>query len=524
MQEEADADVDAAAAAAASLNISDSSDSQDVGIPYIDRLISTLGGDPQDEDDTDDEFFLPEEDGEDGESSDEDDEMSYDSDESSVHMAAFNRMLYDRFDGLSEEGKEMLTWKLGKNTSFSDWTIEINVEGEGDKGSPQAYHVHRVTLAVGSRKSGYFEGLFASGEFSESVDNTSRIVLPVCAVGCFPDFLDYLYAPPSECNSIISRQNLHGLRYLANYFLAPSLLQASTAFIKRDMRNMETMATYLRMFVGSDDEDAREIIAYAAKVCVEKVASIEEESTSSPLYVMPPAFFLYIMTTLRRDKNLRSADSHEQNHICQLALTYVRYHRESLDANYFSAIASSLYFPDDENLAGRIAIELLEIIKETGWEREGEGLWKACVTALSKYIADGLNGGRPLTLVHVTDITERIPSRAVSALLQYAINVEKRKRTESEPVQVSCHILSNYVPQSTIDLRLLSSDTVAYVKYQVGRHLDWQPTFVKVYFGEMELSDDSICVSGQYSIGDSGLLICSRWEKTRNGEVIEINK
>jgi len=284
------------------------------------------------------------------------------------------------------------------------------------------------------------------------------------------------------------------------------------------------IATYLRMFVGSDDEDAREIIADAAKVCVEYVASINEESTSSPLFVMPPAFFLHVMTTLRQDEKLWSANSHEQNHICQLALAYVRYHRESLDENYFSAIASSLYFPDDEELAGRISIELLEIIKETGWEREGEGLWKACVTALSKYIA-GLNGGCSLTLEHVADITERIPSTAVSALLQYAINMERRNRNEMEPVNICCNILSNYVPPWMLCFRLelVSSDTVAYLKYHVGRRLNWQPTFVKVYSGRMELSD-SICISDIRNTGDFGLWICSRLENITNGVLTEVNK
>jgi len=109
-------------------------------------------------------------------------------------------------------------WRHG---SFSDWTIKVVCLSEGndtdvDSDQYRNYHVHRVYLASGPRRSEYFQTLFSMMSSSSSRNNdddndnnsknvtagyvieeiTSRITklpLPESAYRAFPRFLDYIY-------------------------------------------------------------------------------------------------------------------------------------------------------------------------------------------------------------------------------------------------------------------------------------------------------------------------------------------
>ncbi len=72
---------------------------------------------------------------------------------------------------LGEESKALLLWR--ETDSFSDWTIKVVAEA-GDEGDENAavYSVHRSVLAMGPKKSGYFEALF-----KESSERTNTVKL-----------------------------------------------------------------------------------------------------------------------------------------------------------------------------------------------------------------------------------------------------------------------------------------------------------------------------------------------------------
>ncbi len=75
---------------------------------------------------------------------------------------------------LSDDSKALLFWRDDKDgtSSFSDWKINVEVERTEDDDSSEemvtVYNVHRLALAMGPKKSGYFEALIQSDCFSEN--------------------------------------------------------------------------------------------------------------------------------------------------------------------------------------------------------------------------------------------------------------------------------------------------------------------------------------------------------------------
>jgi len=259
---------------------------------------------------------------------------------------------------LSDESKEHLSWRLDKDESFSDWTIEVSITNKRNR--KKTYHVHKVALAIGPKKSGYFEALLKSGQFSESSNSTSVVELSDDIAKCFPDFLDYLYAPPHECASLINRNNRSILQYFAKYFLVPKRTEDIYAFIEKDMSNLVHMEEYLAGFGSSvsEDDDSKRILAIASKVCTENILHIKEDSAL--LFVgLPPVMFLHMVRTVRNSKAVLTLPDDKKCHICRLVIGYLRHHLDSLHVSYFVDITDYLYFPDDVCKAGEIALDLL---------------------------------------------------------------------------------------------------------------------------------------------------------------------
>ena len=96
--------------------------------------------------------------------------------------------------------------------------------------------------------------LQSSGQFQESGNSTSTIVLPADVASGFPSFLDYLYVPFSEAKDVISHDNLMQLRYLADYFLVSELSSAVQEFMLSDMNNLKRTEIYLKMALEEDDK------------------------------------------------------------------------------------------------------------------------------------------------------------------------------------------------------------------------------------------------------------------------------
>lgn len=371
----------------------------------------------------------------------------YDSEEDSISLHLEKPIIDDSFHELSDESKQLLTWRLDKDESFSDWTIEthydweLNLEfmkGEQNKKGREVktYHVHRNILATGPKKSGYFEALLKSGQFSESSNSTSVVELPSGITHDFDDFLDYLYAPPSECKRLIHRYNHSSLLHLAKYFLVPRLLEDVYDFIKKDIQDIDYVKEYLIEFGNAVDDEAKKIIRLAASVCATNILHIKpigyisdshplahhNNNESSLLTSLSPAIFLHIITEARMSKDFTNLSADNEGHICRLAIGYFKFHHSSLNSNYFVAIVSELYLPfRDIVMAGTLARSLLEIMNATGWEKDvRKDIKQYLTTALSKYISMGY---------HTTDgifkFTQFLSKRVVSDLLTEALNAKK---------------------------------------------------------------------------------------------------
>lgn len=117
-----------------------------------------------------------------------------------------------------------LTWRMDRELRFSDWKIEIFVSPSVLHGS---YHVHRAVLAVGPRRSEYFERLFRSTGFVESKEKTSRIEMVEAAANAFPLVLDYLYS--SSDQNRIEYKDSAALYHLGEYFGIHSLCLIAVA-------------------------------------------------------------------------------------------------------------------------------------------------------------------------------------------------------------------------------------------------------------------------------------------------------
>ena len=145
------------------------------------------------------------------------------------------------------ENHDALTWRMPPEDSLSDWMIEI-VESNAFSTSTTLpisynYHVHRNILAVGSKRSQYFVGLFQKNKanYSESETSTSRIELDELSASAFPAMLDYMYSRNDELD--ISCQNAAALYNLSQYFVIESLQRETRKFWQDEME-VDEFGTY----------------------------------------------------------------------------------------------------------------------------------------------------------------------------------------------------------------------------------------------------------------------------------------
>lgn len=375
--------------------------------PYIDlivRLHST----------GEDEEYLYEEDSEGGS---EDESLEYDSDESTVLMHENDKATEERNVGaiavedsdetpvLRDSDVEALSWRMEPVQSFSDWTIEIKTAGSE---SVDTYHVHRNILAVGERKSGYFESVIRGKGFRESATNKSSIDLNERLAEHFPSFLDFIY---SSSGFKLTSDNALELRSLAQYFIAPKLQKSVNEFIKVDMYRLENLERYYVELSHCDDEDARELVAHASRTCVQRICDIQK--SSSLLFALAPDFFLHVVSALRDSRrNCTRLDvDGKWKHLGVLIASYVLRHKDILTEDYFWALTNPnwirLFFHNSD-----AALDLLQLIKDTNWPGLA-GIQSECVDALSMRYLSGES--EP-----TEEIFQKLSKSAILALLQLA--------------------------------------------------------------------------------------------------------
>ena len=285
---------------------------------------------------------------------------------------------------MGEDSKALLLWRRdGNETSlFSDWRIKVVAETDAGEETMTIYNVHRVTLASGPKKCGYFEALLQSDSFSENSECMCTVKLSEEIAAHFPDFLDYLYAQPSDSKCVINFENWKSMRYLANYFLLPRLTEEVGDFIEKDMKNydLEHIADYISEFNRDVSDDmSRRILPEATAACAEMILSIEADSKL--LSIIPPAMFRKIMSTATSPEYV---SLEKRIGVTSLLVTYLEQNNkvdESTFANYFCRYnvgpVLGLHIGKDELndavLVSRaeIALRWLSLIKRRGWKVDG---------------------------------------------------------------------------------------------------------------------------------------------------------
>ena len=256
---------------------------------------------------------------------------------------------------------------MEKEKSFSDWSIIINTPDAPTE--PKEFHVHRHVLATGPKKSGYFERIFGSPDESE------LIYVPKDVSQIFPTFLDYLYAPISECKCVITSGNALKLRYLSDRFQVPSLRSALNEFILDDMKNLERTEDYLKRAIAEND---KELIACASRVCIENVLHLRAHP--SLLFSMPPALFLHVFAYANQyfNKHIYSRGFVTDEPVFrvfevlnQLAITYIKHHRDRLSLKYFYSVFDEVIMPEDCEFTFPIIRKYIALLEEIRWD----GTW-----------------------------------------------------------------------------------------------------------------------------------------------------
>eukprot|EP00985_Skeletonema_marinoi_P016811 scaffold9077_cov92-Skeletonema_marinoi.AAC.4 len=377
------------------------------------------GAEEDDDDDADDESFKSEDiPSDDISTAGDDDELEYDSDDD-VEMKPKGYTLNVTEATLGEESKALLIWREDDEKSFSDWKIKVVAEGE-DEGNENAtvYSVHRSVLALGPKKSGYFEALF--NESSSDCVTTVKLSEEVAAH--FPHFLDYMYSQPVESKATVNFATWKSMAYFAHHFLVPRLTEDVVGFIRKDMYDLDHMESYLFSLGGIDCDVSNHIRYMAPRVCVEMIQSIQADS--SLLKSIPHAMFSDIMSTLGRSGFVRSATDEDRDHVHGLVIGYLDRIDDESSFYDLSCMMSVVFFEyDDVKIAGNRALDWLRLMKHKGWE----SYWLAivCTNFLRNYLYS-----QELTANLMSRVVKEVPDDIVANLFRESLLQRRGARVQ----------------------------------------------------------------------------------------------
>jgi hypothetical protein len=166
-----------------------------------------------------------------------------------------------------------LDWRIDPTLSRSDYTIRITTPTYNDNNTVTTdYHVHRASISLGERASGYFANVFGCGSFAENSESMSKIELHPLAAEWFPVMLDYLYG----ANKLrVRRDNGIILLFLARYFDCDRMLREIHSYCEEDM-NADLCGEFYEQATSLQFDD--NIIDYVHKYCVDNIESFWSES------------------------------------------------------------------------------------------------------------------------------------------------------------------------------------------------------------------------------------------------------
>ncbi|CAB9512044.1 nervous system development [Seminavis robusta] len=258
---------------------------------------------------------------------------------------------------------------------------------DGVDSKVDTYHVHKVNLACGIRKSEYFDRLFQNDDkFPEGLQSTSCIELHSLAAKAFTDMLDYLYDHSKEVN--ISVQTAASLYYLGEYFEIHQLQCDALDFIKKVPLNTCHIIVQHAMIFHNDT-----IIQAVGEALSKAIWEIcEDDDIVYNLFC--PQLWLHISS------NMDMGDENAGQQFSSLIADFVNCRQESLDTATFRELTSEKNMPFLDDRSSLLYLELEKSIhQQDGKEVVAEGtmLGKRCVKAIAAggYHFDSLDDKEP---------------------------------------------------------------------------------------------------------------------------------
>jgi hypothetical protein len=342
-----------------------------------------------------------------------------------------------------------LSWRLDPDESLSDWKLTV-ISAEPKRGGRQVvtltsqrqrkkktpleeaqvigtktYFVHRAQLAVGPRKSEYFEGFFRKnsnslvGREGRNDTNTTTtlhgergrksitIELKPSAALWFHTMLDFMYAAPGT-KTPISTKNAVALRHLASWFGIKELFNEATVFIKKDLCS-ERAVDYLKQ--SSDfrhfklENVSRDLIAGNFKGI--KITS---------LVSLPPEHFASILES----PNLESNGS---QWLSSRIASYCRCKKEEITLQNLFSLLSPTLIPIIIAEESLFFIELLSNLDKSLFDSsicssQSLSIYERCLIQAPKLVRILLNNDKPL-LEGRNDLSKTAIRQRDKALIVY---------------------------------------------------------------------------------------------------------
>lgn len=295
----------------------------------------------------------------------------------------------------SGEDDQGLSWRQEPDESLSDYTIVVHRTPEGSTSSGpvsvecDTYHVHKVVLAVGSRRSRYFERqLKSNAPFQEATSCTSHIALHPLAADMIPSLLDYMYFQTFPLS--LNTYSATPLHYLSDYFDVRNLRRDVEVFCQFDMSPTNCHVYYTHASMLNDAG----IQAAVLRICVQE--SAKASRNHEMIRVAPVEFWVNVLDIKATSE---PSGSYISSHLVEslLRVKADSEDREDVTPDLFAALTDPARLPRIDTATCALAIlswdkHLSSMLDASDDRRLNHGartlsqLQRRCVEALSRVL------------------------------------------------------------------------------------------------------------------------------------------
>jgi BTB/POZ domain len=246
------------------------------------------------------------------------------------------------------------------------------------------YHVHKVVLAVGCRKSRYFERqLKSNAHFQEARSHTSHIALHPLAADMFPALLDYMYFQSFPLS--LNTYSATPLHFLSDYFDVRNLRRDIEVFCQFDLSPTNCHIYYTHASMLNDVT----VQAAVVQLCGQES---EKVSRNHDMFrVAPVEFWIKVLEikASREPPHGGSSSSSSSSSSSLLVESLLRIKadsddREDITPDLFAALTDPARLPQIESATCALAILTWDKHLASGFEAAANGPLNNGIRPLSK--------------------------------------------------------------------------------------------------------------------------------------------